>query len=293
MKIGVVGLGNMGHPIAANLLKAGFDVMVWNRTPERADDLVASGAVRARMVAETARCDIVITMLADDAAVEQVAFGERLVERLAADAIHVSMTTISVRMSERLAAAHARFGSTFVAAPVFGRPDAAAAAKLFVVAAGPERAIERCGPIFDAVGQRTFRFGDRPERASVVKLAGNFLIASAIESLGEALALARKNGVDAHALVEMLTSTLFAAPAYKTYGGLIAEERYRPAGFRLPLGLKDVTLVLEAGRDKAVPLPIASVIRDRMLEGLANGYEDADWSALGAVAAAAAGLRNF
>jgi 3-hydroxyisobutyrate dehydrogenase-like beta-hydroxyacid dehydrogenase len=179
-----------------------------------------------------------------------------------------------------------------VSAPVFGRPDAAAAAKLYIVAAGPEPALERCQPIFDATGQRTFRFGERPESANLVKLSGNFLIASAIESLSEALALTRKSGIDSHAYVDMLTATLFAAPVYKTYGGLIADERYRPAGFRLPLGLKDVTLALDAARDKTVPLPVASLVRDRMIEGLAQGFEDADWSVLGAVAARAAGLQT-
>jgi 3-hydroxyisobutyrate dehydrogenase-like beta-hydroxyacid dehydrogenase len=200
------------------------------------------------------------------------------------------MSTISVRLAQRLAAAHADYGSAFVSAPVFGRPDAAAAAKLFVVCAGPDPALERCQPIFDAIGQRTFRFGERPESANLVKLSGNFLIASVIESLGEALALARKSGIDPRTYVDMLTATLFAAPVYKTYGGLIADERYRPAGFRLPLGLKDLTLVLDAARDRTVPLPIASLVRDHMIEGLAQGYEDADWSVLGAVAARAAGL---
>jgi 3-hydroxyisobutyrate dehydrogenase-like beta-hydroxyacid dehydrogenase len=174
---------------------------------------------------------------------------------------------------------------------VFGRPDAAAAGKLLVVTAGPEPALERCQPILNAVGRRTFRFGERPENANLVKLSGNFLIASGIESLGEALALTRNSGIDPHTFVDMLTATLFAAPIYKTYGGLIADERYRPAGFRLPLGLKDLTLALEAARDKTVPLPVASLVHERMIEGLAQGYEDADWSALGAVAARAAGLQ--
>jgi 3-hydroxyisobutyrate dehydrogenase-like beta-hydroxyacid dehydrogenase len=290
MRISVIGLGNMGRPIAANLLKAGFDVIVWNRTAQRADDLVAAGAARAASPAEASRADIVITMLADDTAVEQVAFEGRLIELLPRGSVHVSMSTISVRLSQRLAAAHQERGSLYVSAPVFGRPAAAAEAKLFVVYAGPESAFDRLQPIFDAIGRRTFRFGERPEHANVVKLSGNFLIASVIESLSEALALARKSGIDAHACVDMLTSTLFAAPVYKTYGGLIADERYHPAGFRLPLGLKDVSLVLEAARDQNVPLPIASLVRDRMIEGLAQGLEDADWSALGAVAARAAGL---
>jgi 3-hydroxyisobutyrate dehydrogenase-like beta-hydroxyacid dehydrogenase len=281
----------MGHPIAVNLQKAKFDLTVWNRTPHRADDLVAGGAKRAATPADASRADVVMTMLADDAAVEQVVFEERLVELLPRGAIHVSMSTISVRLAQRLAAAHAGHGSTYVSAPVFGRPDAAAAARLIIVTAGNEPALERCQPIFDAIGQRTFHFGERPESANLVKLSGNFLIASAIESLGEALALTRKSGIDPHTFVDMLTSTLFAAPVYKTYGGLIADERYRPAGFRLALGLKDLTLALDAARDKTVPLPVASLVRDRMIEGLAQGYDDADWSVLGAIAARAAGLR--
>jgi 3-hydroxyisobutyrate dehydrogenase-like beta-hydroxyacid dehydrogenase len=291
MHISFIGLGHMGHPIAVNLQKAKFDLTVWNRTPHRADDLVAGGAKRAATPADASRADVVMTMLADDAAVEQVVFEERLVELLPRGAIHVSMSTISVRLAQRLAAAHAGHGSTYVSAPVFGRPDAAAAARLIIVTAGNEPALERCQPIFDAIGQRTFRFGERPESANLVKLSGNFLIASAIESLGEALALTRKSGIDPHTFVDMLTSTLFAAPVYKTYGGLIADERYRPAGFRLALGLKDLTLALDAARDKTVPLPVASLVRDRMIEGLAQGYDDADWSVLGAIAARAAGLR--
>ena len=292
MDVSVIGLGNMGHAIAANLLKAKFDLTLWNRTPQRADDLVASGAKRAAAPADASRADVVITMLADDRALERVVFEEGVLESLPRNAVHVSMGTISVRLSERLTASHAEHGSAFVSAPVFGRPEAAAAGTLFVVTAGPDEAVERCEPVFRAIAQRTFRFGDRPSNANLVKLTGNFLIASVIESLAEAVALARKSGVDPHALVDMLTATLFAAPAYKTYGGLIADERYRPAGFRMPLGLKDVTLVLEAARDRTVPLPIASLVRDRLLEGLANGYEDADWSALGAVAAEAAGLQR-
>jgi 3-hydroxyisobutyrate dehydrogenase-like beta-hydroxyacid dehydrogenase len=290
MRISVIGLGQMGRPIAANLLAAKFDLAVWNRTPARADELVAAGAARAVTVAEASGADVVITMLADDRGLEQVAFDGGLIEHLRRDALHVSMSTISVRLAKRLAAAHAEHGSLFVSAPVFGRPEAAAAAKLFVVAAGPAAAIDRSQPLFDAIGQRTFRFGERPEQANLVKLSGNFLIASVIESLGEALALTRKGGIDPHEYIELLTSTLFAAPVYRSYGGLIADERYRPAGFRLPLGLKDVSLVLDAARDLTVPLPIASLVRDRMLEGLAQGLEDADWSALGAVAARAAGL---
>jgi 3-hydroxyisobutyrate dehydrogenase-like beta-hydroxyacid dehydrogenase len=292
MHISVIGLGQMGRPIAASLLNAKFDLTVWNRTPGSAADLVGAGAVEAAALAEVSRADLVITMLADDAAVEQVLFASGLIDQLPPQVIHVSMSTISVRLAQKLAAAHAECGSGFVSAPVFGRPEAAAAAKLFIVAAGPEALLQRCQPVFDAIGQRTFHFGDKPESANLVKLSGNFLIAAVIEGLGEAIALTRKGGIDPHAYVDMLTSTLFAAPIYKTYGGLIAGERYHPPAFRLPLGLKDVSLVLEAGRDATVPLPIASLVRDRMLEGLAQGHDDADWSVLGAVAAKAAGLQG-
>jgi 3-hydroxyisobutyrate dehydrogenase-like beta-hydroxyacid dehydrogenase len=290
MRVSVIGLGNMGRPIAGNLLAAGFDVTVWNRTPERARELVARGATHARSVADAAQSGLVVTMLSDDRALEHVVFAERLIEALPQGAIHVSMSTISLALAERLTADHDRHGTDFVSAPVFGRPEMAAAAKLFVVASGPQAALDRCDPLFAAVGQRTFRFGDAPRAATLIKLSGNFLLAAAIESLAEAIALVRKTGVDPHAYVEMLTSTLFAAPAYKTYSGLIAHERYHPAGFRLPLGLKDVTLALEAGRDLRAPLPMASVVRDHMIAALAQGFEDADWSVLGKLAAKNAGL---
>jgi 3-hydroxyisobutyrate dehydrogenase-like beta-hydroxyacid dehydrogenase len=277
--------------MAANLLAAEFDLTVWNRSPERADALVAAGARRATTPADASRADIVITMVADDAALEAIAWEGRVLELLPRGAIHVSMSTISVALAEKLTVAHAERGTTFVSAPVFGRPEAAADRKLFVVAAGPAAALDRCQPVFDAVGQRTFRFGERPPAANVVKLSGNFLIASVIESLGEAFALTRKSGIDPHAYLELLTSTLFSAPVYRTYGTLIADERYRPAGFRMPLGLKDVSLTLQAAGAANVPMPFASVIRDHLIAGLAQGHEDADWSALAELAAVNAGLR--
>jgi len=285
-----IGLGNMGSAMATRLVQGGFDVTVWNRTAARADKLVAAGAKRATTIADTARADVVITMVADDGALESVVVYGQLMELLRRGAIHVSMSTISVALAERLTALHAEHGTRFVSAPVFGRPEAAAGGKLFIVAAGPAEALDICQPLFDVIGQRTFRFGDRPQVANVVKLGGNFLIASVIESLGEAVALARKSGVDPRQFVDLLTSTLFTAPAYQTYGGLIANRQYRPAGFRLPLGLKDVSLVLDAARAAVVPMPVASVIRDQMLSGLARGYADADWSALAEVVAESAGL---
>jgi 3-hydroxyisobutyrate dehydrogenase-like beta-hydroxyacid dehydrogenase len=289
-QIAFIGLGNMSRAMAGRLLHAGFDLTVWNRTASRADELAAAGAKQASTIADVVNAEVVITMVADDAALEDVVVGGRLIDLLPAGSIHVSMSTISVALAERLTNVHGQRRVNFVSAPVFGRPDAAAAGKLFIVAAGPAAALDICQPLFDVVGQRTFRFGDRPQAANVAKLGGNFLIASVIESLGEVLALARKSGIDPREYVELLTSTLFAAPVYRTYGGLIANRQYRPAGFRLSLGLKDISLTLDAARAAVVPMPIASVIRDHMLTGLANGYADADWSVLAEVVAGSAGL---
>jgi 3-hydroxyisobutyrate dehydrogenase-like beta-hydroxyacid dehydrogenase len=195
-------------------------------------------------------------------------------------------------LSERLAAAHAAAGQRFVAAPVFGRPDAAAAAKLFIVACGAPEAVTTCMPLFEAMGQRTFVMSDRPEAANLVKLSGNFLIASVIESLGEAMALVGKGGIDRQLYVEFLTSTLFNAPVYKTYGGLIAEKKFEPAGFAAPLGLKDIRLALAAAETLRVPMPLASLLRDRFLTLLANGGDALDWSAISQLAAKDAGLAD-
>jgi len=290
MKVGFVGLGNMGTGIAMNLLRAGHELTVYNRTPEKAKPLVEHGARAAVNVADACRSDVVFTMLADDHAVESVVFGqEGVIASLRPHAIHVSSSTISVALSEKLTQAHASKNQRFIAAPVFGRPEAAAAAKLYVAVAGANDAVETCMPLFQAIGQRTFRFGDKPSLANLVKLSGNFLIASVIESLGEAMALVGKAGLDQHQYLDFLTSTLFAAPVYKTYGGLIADKKFQPAGFAAPLGLKDVRLALAAGEDLRVPLPLASLIRDRFLTLLARGGDSLDWSAISQIAAHDAG----
>jgi 3-hydroxyisobutyrate dehydrogenase-like beta-hydroxyacid dehydrogenase len=290
MKIGFIGLGNMGAGMAANLLKSGHEVTAYNRSPDKVAALAEQGAKPAKSVAEACESDVVITMLANDDAVEGVAFGDDgIIASLRAGATHVSSSTISVALSERLTAAHAAAGQQFVAAPVFGRPEAAAAAKLFVVAAGPTAPLRAISPVFDAIGQRTFVVADEPKAANLVKLSGNFLIASVIESLGEAMALVAKAGVDKTDYLEILTSTLFGAPVYKTYGGLIAREEFEPAGFAAELGAKDVRLVLAAGEALQTPLPIASLLRDRFLTLLANGGAALDWSAIGALSAADAG----
>ncbi|MDT5078477.1 MAG: hypothetical protein QOJ80_3114 [Mycobacterium sp.] len=293
MDIGFLGLGNMGAAMAANLLHAGHTVTAYNRSFDKVEALVAEGARPARTVAEACRADVVVSMLANDDAVEAVVFGTGgVLANLRAAAVHVSCSTISVALAQRLTAAHADAGHGFVAAPVFGRPEAAQAAKLFVVAAGDPATLAAVSPVLDAIGQRTFVVAEQPEAASLVKLSGNFLIASVIESLGEAMALVGKAGVDKQQYLDILTSTLFGAPVYQTYGGLIARDEFEPAGFAATLGLKDVRLVLAAGEELRVPLPIASLLRDRFLTLLAGGGEALDWSAVGALAAWEAGGKS-
>jgi 3-hydroxyisobutyrate dehydrogenase-like beta-hydroxyacid dehydrogenase len=290
MKVGFVGLGRMGTGMAASLLRAGHEVAIYNRTPGKTLALVEQGARAAAGVADACRGGAVVTMLADDGAVEEVAFGEKgVIGSLGKGAIHVSMSTISVALAERLTAAHANAGQRFVAAAVFGRPEMAAAAKLFIVAAGAPDAVHACLPLFEAMGQRTFPIGDQPKAANLVKLSGNFLIASVIEGLGEAMALVGKAGVDRRLYLDLLTSTVFTAPVYRTYGELIAEERFEPPGFAAPLGHKDIRLTLAAAEALRVPMPFAAVLHDRFLTLLAHGGEALDWSAIGQLAAKDAG----
>src|SRR5213080_815312 len=248
MKTTFIGLGNMGLPMARNLLQAGHALVVYNRTPARAQMLKPRGA------------------------------------------IHISMSTISPALSRRLSERHRASGQTYVAAPVFGRPEAAEAKKLWVVAAGPPDALERCRPVLDAMGQGVIVAGDDPVRANVIKVAGNFLLAAAIEAMGEAFALTRKYGVAPAELLDIVNGRLFRSPIYENYGKLIAEERYEPAGFKLKYGLKDVRLALGAADEVAAPLPLASLIRDRYLSGVARGWGDIDWAGLARIAAADAGL---
>jgi len=291
MPIGFIGLGRMGQAMARNLLKNGFQLVVFNRTRSRAEELENEGVEIAESPAGACRGDIVITMLADDAAVEEVVLGSAgIIRALKEGAIHVSMSTISVALSEELTEVHRTAGHHFVAAPVFGRPEAAAAAKLYIVAAGAAEPLDRCKPLFDALGQKTFVVGDIPPTANLVKLGGNFLVASVIESLGEAIALMRKYGVGPQRFVEILTHSLFAAPVYETYGELIVAERYQPAGFKMPYGLKDIRAVLAAAEAEQVPMPVASLVRDHFIEGIARGKADFDWSGLARVAAEDAGL---
>ncbi len=286
MKVGFIGLGNMGSGMAGNLLAAGHEVTVYNRTPERAQALIAKGAKAGASIAEACHGDAVLTMLADDEAVTRVALDAGGIrDSLAAGAIHVGCSTISVALSQRLTQAHAEAGQRYVAAPVFGRPEAAAAARLAVVAAGASDAVTEVRPLLEAIGQKLLVPSQTPADANLIKLSGNFLIATVIEALGEAMALVGKAGIDRQQYLQILTSTLFDAPVFHTYGGLVAEQRFEPAGFAAPLGLKDVRLVLAAGEASRVPLPIASLLRDRFLALLAQGGENLDWSAIGMLAA--------
>jgi 3-hydroxyisobutyrate dehydrogenase-like beta-hydroxyacid dehydrogenase len=292
MRIGFIGLGSMGSPIASNLIKAQQALTVYNRTQSRSAELQPMGAKIAGSPSEAASdAEALITMLADDRAVEEVVFTHgNAIEALPAGAVHISMSTISVALSRRLEAAHREKGQHYVAATVFGRPDAAAAAKLFVVAAGPPAQIELCQPIFDAIGQKTFIVGENAPASNVVKLAGNFLITTVIESLSEAFALIRKNGLDPNAFLEVLTGSLFTAPVYRTYGSIIASDKFEPAGFKLPLGFKDNRLLVAAAEESSVPMPMASLIHDRFLAALAQGLGEADWSAIARISYKNAGL---
>jgi 3-hydroxyisobutyrate dehydrogenase-like beta-hydroxyacid dehydrogenase len=290
MKVGFIGLGHMGSAMATNLIKAGHEVTVFNRSPEKRQALVKLGARDAARISDACRGEAVITMLSDDNAASSVVLGKGgIVESLDKGVIHVSMSSISVALSKQLAHAHAVAGQRFIAAPVFGRPEAAAAAKLFIVAGGDRDTIKTCQPLLDAMGQKTTVISEETHAANLVKLSGNFLMASAIEALGEAIALIGKAGIDRGAYVELLTSTIFPAPAYKIYGNLIAAGKFEPAAFAAPLGYKDVRLAQAAADDLRVPMPLAGLLHERFLRLIARGGEGLDWSAIGGLATLDAG----
>jgi 3-hydroxyisobutyrate dehydrogenase-like beta-hydroxyacid dehydrogenase len=299
MNIGFIGLGNMGQAMARNIARAGHTLTVYNRT-RRAEELRAEGARVANSPYGAAlNADVLITMLADDEAVEAVIFGAQhaaspegrgALHGLRPGTAHISMSTISVALSKRLADTHAAAGHAYIAAPVFGRPGVVAAAHLWVVAAGPAEHIERCRPLFDLMSQGLFTVGEAPWAANVVKLAGNFLLAAMLEALGEAFALVRKSGVEVHQFLDIINAALFKSPIYATYGAIIADARYEPAGFKLALGSKDVRLALEAADAAATPMPLASLIRDHFLSAMAHGQGGMDWAGLARVIAENAGL---
>jgi 3-hydroxyisobutyrate dehydrogenase-like beta-hydroxyacid dehydrogenase len=291
MEIGFIGLGHMGAAMARNLIKAGHRLTVYNRSRDKAEALAGDGVIVADNPAEAASTGIAFTMLANDEALYAVTEGpDGILAGLPEHGIMVSMSTVSLAATRRLSAAVKGDGKLFVAAPVFGRPDAAEAATLFIPVAGPAAAVTRIEPLLAVMGQKTVHFGEDPVHAAGVKISGNFMLQAAIESLAEALALVRRHGIDPAQFLDFMTSSLFTAPLYKGYGGAIVEQRYEPAGFALPLALKDTKLALAAADEAGIPLPLADLIRDRFLIGLSRGWDHLDMAALGKVAAENAGL---
>ncbi len=289
MKVGFLGLGGMGAAMATRLVQAGLEVTVWNRSAAACEPLVALGAARAEEVGELFGLDVVISMLADDQAIRGVLLDSGALERARPGLIHLSMSTLSLDCVEALDQAHQRQGLAFVAAPVFGRTDVAEAGKLNIVVGGPEEAIEQVKALLEIMGQKTWFFGKDPRGAMAVKISGNFMIASAIESMGESVALVKRLGVEPGRFMELMSSTLFDAPVYRNYGPQIVEQRFTPARFRLVLGLKDVDLALSAGKRHNVPLPLASLLHDVLLEAIAHGDGESDWTALAKVALSRSG----
>src|ERR1700677_182033 len=291
--IGFVGLGHMGTAMAANLASSGRRVAAYVRRPDQMGSLIGLGLSPTLEFASLFECEIVISMLPDDAAVLDAVLGREeakgLASGLKAGALHLSMSTISTATASRLAAEHARYGQSYVAAPVFGNPDAAKARQLFIVAAGAAADVERCQPLFDSIGQKTFVVGTDPSQANLVKLLGNMMTATTLEMLGEVVAVALKRGLDPKAFIDIMTSTMFGGRAHKIYGDKIVSQSYG-AGFVLPLVLKDVRLALAEAESAAAPMPSVDVVRDRLITGIARGYADLDWSALGLIAAQEAGL---
>jgi 3-hydroxyisobutyrate dehydrogenase-like beta-hydroxyacid dehydrogenase len=290
MKIGFIGLGQMGAGIAANLIKAGHELVVWNRSPEPANALAKQGAVVASEPREALQTDILFSMLANDAAVQDVILDSGLLNHAREGFVHVNLATISLDMARKLTKTHRSFDVGYVAAPVFGRPDVAAAGKLAVVAAGAKADIVRAKPLLECIGRRVEVVGEDPARANIFKIAGNFMLASAIESMGEAFALVRKGGVDARVFQDVLSDSLFACPVYRGYGDAIVEERFEPAGFPVRLGMKDVRLALDAARSLSTPLPLAGLVHDHFIEAEVMGMADKDWASLGGLLAKKAGL---
>jgi 3-hydroxyisobutyrate dehydrogenase-like beta-hydroxyacid dehydrogenase len=292
VKVSFMGLGRMGSAIAGRVVDAGFDLTVWNRSPDKAAPFVERGARVASSVSDACSDrDVAMTMLADDRALHEVALGPGgIVESLPKGAIHVVMGTHGVAGIAEVAAGHAAAGQTLVASPVLGRPDLAASGGLGIVAAGPAAAVDRVRPILGAIGRRTFDAGERPESATAIKLANNFALGCAIEVMAEAFALGRRYDVDPAVLYEVLTEGLFSAPAYKVYGQIIVDEDYDRVGFTTRLALKDIDLTLAAAGAAAVPLPSGGVLRDRLLASIAQGDAERDWAVLGREQARSSGL---
>jgi 3-hydroxyisobutyrate dehydrogenase-like beta-hydroxyacid dehydrogenase len=291
-KVGFIGLGNMGIGMARNIAAAGWPLAVWNRSPEKAGGVGGSQVSVAKSPAAAAQgAEFVVTMVADDAALEAVTLGpDGLLAGLGNEAVHISMSTVSVQATRALAARHAEAKRQFLAAPVFGRPEAAAGAKLWICAAGAKALVERCRPLLELIGQGVIHFGESPEQANVVKLAGNFLIVSMLESLCESFTLLRKHGIDPNPFYELMAKNLFRSPVYENYGRLALGEKFEPPGFKLALGLKDMSLALEAAQESKTPMPTLSVAHGNLLSGVARGLGELDMTALIRVVGENAGL---
>lgn len=292
MRIGFIGLGQMGSGIAANILKAGHELAVWNRSPAPAEALAKRGATSVQAPEATLRGEILFSMLANDDAIHAVGLDGPLLARAKPGLVHVNLATISVALARTLARAHAERGIGYVAAPVFGRPDVAAAGNLILVAAGLVEDIAKVRPVLESIGRRVEVVGEKPEMASLFKVAGNFMLGAAIESMGEAFALVRKGGIDPHVFHNLLSTTLYACPVYQGYGAAIVDEKFEPAGFPLGLGMKDVGLALDAAREFQVPLPLAGLVHDHCTEAAVEGLAKKDWSSLGGLLAKRAGVQG-
>jgi len=292
MEVGFLGTGRMGKVMAANLLKAGHRVRAWDKSPEPLHELKQAGADIATTAADAFRGDAVISMLPNDAALREVFLAGDLLKRARGGLVSVNMGTVSLDCVDELVAAHDEHNIPYVAATVFGRPDVAAAGKLAIMAAGDAAAIDRVQPLFDAMGQKTHRVGPEARHANIAKIAGNLMVASAIEAIAEAAALLRKYRMSAPDVLDVIITSLFNVPVYQGYGRAIGHRQYVPPGFDLVLGMKDVNLALKAGEQANVPLPFASALRDAFIDAMANGDADKDWSAIARVAARKAGLQD-
>lgn len=293
-EIGFIGTGNMGLPIARNLIHAGFALTVYNRTAEKAKELVNEGAKLATKPTNVITSGAtIITMLANDQALEEIVFGQNgIAAALGPNEIHISMSTVAPTTTRKIYEEHKRKGTPFIAAPVFGRPDAAAAKKLWICTAGASDTKNKVKEILQSIGQGIYDYGEEPSAANVVKLSGNFLIMAAMEAMGETFAYLEKNGLDSKKFAEMISQTLFSCPVYQNYSKIISNHSFTPAGFKLPLGMKDVNLLLQSASDAKVPMPIASLIHNRFLSAVAKGRENMDWSAIALNSAEDAGLND-
>jgi hypothetical protein len=289
MKIGFIGLGRMGHHVAANLMKAGHSVTVWNRSQAPVQALVAKGATAAATPEDALKGDAVFSMLSNDAVMRDVGLAGPLLEKAPKGLIHVNLSTISVAFAQELAAAHKQRGLSYISAPVFGRPEMAEAAQLVLVAGGDAAALQTMQPVFDKIGARTVPL-DAPEKANLFKIAGNFMIASELESTGEAFALLRKGGVDPALFHDVLSGRLFTGAVFKAYGAMILNRAYEPAGFALTLGLKDVNLARAAAEGMGMTMPTAELLKANYDQAVAWGWQDKDWAAIGEVPAKKAGV---